>query len=331
MTVGHHRPRNLPVGARPALCDICGVLWYNNKLIRKADGLLYCPDDYRGADSVTLAEANARDAAYTQRRDATRQNDGSTDTSTVELEITPEGALSDNLSAWWSYRQLKLGAGVAEAVNIPQFLEKAPGNLFQASIPLRPAFDGDNDITFDGSNDYLLSTPRPLIAAGAFPSLFVVGSFADPLSATASTMVSLTDVGEVMTYTQAVPNRVFLQAQSCVLTASFTTSAGIVAVTCSFSSTALHLWQLEIQSDRVVLYQDGTQVGETLSVGSSLAYSRMLMGAGVAGTTKDAPTTITSHNGKCNEIALSLSTATSSQVTDMETYFKRGFPELTIS
>ncbi len=332
MPVKHHRPRDLPVGSRPALCDICGVSWWNYKLTRKADGLLYCPDDVKGADSVTLSEANARDSAYTQRRDSARQNEGSVDTSAFERRVTPEGALGTNLSGWWGYRELRLGSGVIEATNFPHFLEKLPGNLLQNNIPSRPAFDGDNDITFDGVDDFLLSTSRPFVETGKFPSLWVVGNFDDPTSATLDTMVTLSDVGTFMTYSAAAPNRIFLQVQSSTVTAGFSTGAGDVTTSYTFDSTALHLWQLQLLSDRIVLFEDGTQVAEQLSAGlSSLPFSYMFMGAGVTGTTKGQLTTITGHGGRCNEMVLSFDSVTAANVTDLETYFGRNFTELSLS
>lgn len=42
------------------MCDICGVAWQRSKLVRKRDGMLYCPDDRAGRDAVTLSELNAR-------------------------------------------------------------------------------------------------------------------------------------------------------------------------------------------------------------------------------------------------------------------------------
>ena len=51
--------RNAPRGDFETLCSICGVAWQRSKLVRKADGLLYCPDDKDGRDAVTLSRLNA--------------------------------------------------------------------------------------------------------------------------------------------------------------------------------------------------------------------------------------------------------------------------------
>lgn len=51
--------RNAPRGDYETTCSICGAAWQRSKLVRKADGLLYCPDDRNGRDAVTLARLNA--------------------------------------------------------------------------------------------------------------------------------------------------------------------------------------------------------------------------------------------------------------------------------
>lgn len=48
-----------PRGDYAALCSICGVPWPRSRLVKKADGLFYCPDDVRGRDAVTLSRLNA--------------------------------------------------------------------------------------------------------------------------------------------------------------------------------------------------------------------------------------------------------------------------------
>jgi len=333
MTVKSRKPPNLAPGAYPVSCDICGSLWYSDMLTRKRDGLLYCPKDVGGADSVSLSEANARDAARAQRRDARPLNPGSTDTSGDSTRIMPNGILGTNLSGWWGYRNLKLGGGVQSAVNTPHQLADKPGSLAQVDPTARPTFDNDMTITFDGTDDYLSSPARAFVASGAFPTIWVVGSFADPNNATASTMLTLSDVGAFMTYTASAPNKVYLQAQNGSITLGFSTLVGgDLTATYSFASTAEHLWEIQIQSDRIVLYEDGVLKATTMSAGiSSLPFSFMFMGAGVAGTTRGAPTTITTHNGTCNEIVLSKTTVTSDNEADIETYVGRNFTGITIA
>ena len=70
MPVSRHWPKRAPKGDFSATCDICGVLWRRSELTRKADGLLYCPDDVAGRDTVTLNDLNARaaEAIGTQER-----------------------------------------------------------------------------------------------------------------------------------------------------------------------------------------------------------------------------------------------------------------------
>lgn len=62
MPVGRRWPKRAQRGDFSADCSICGVAWRRSQLTRKADGLLYCPDDVHGRDAVTLNEGNARAA-----------------------------------------------------------------------------------------------------------------------------------------------------------------------------------------------------------------------------------------------------------------------------
>ncbi len=70
MPISRHWPKRALKGDFSANCDICGVLWRRSELTRKADGLLYCPDDADGRDAVTLNDLNARaaEAIGTQER-----------------------------------------------------------------------------------------------------------------------------------------------------------------------------------------------------------------------------------------------------------------------
>lgn len=61
-TISRKWRKSLPRGDFQAMCDMCGVNWPRSKLIRKADGLLCCPDDAHGLDVVSLAEGNAQAA-----------------------------------------------------------------------------------------------------------------------------------------------------------------------------------------------------------------------------------------------------------------------------
>lgn len=58
-------------------CDVCGVRWRRSQLKRKADGLLYCPDDMDGRDAVTLSELNA--SRSTEGYDDFNERDGALD------------------------------------------------------------------------------------------------------------------------------------------------------------------------------------------------------------------------------------------------------------
>lgn len=55
----HHNWRNAPRYDYESMCSICGVACPRSKLVKKADGLFYCPDDLPGRDRVTLSRLNA--------------------------------------------------------------------------------------------------------------------------------------------------------------------------------------------------------------------------------------------------------------------------------
>lgn len=57
-TIGKHWPRRVR-GDYPAICSICGVPYPRSSLVKKADGLWYCPNDRDGRDAVTLSRLNA--------------------------------------------------------------------------------------------------------------------------------------------------------------------------------------------------------------------------------------------------------------------------------
>ena len=61
-TIGRHWPKSWR-GSYAAHCDYCGVRWPRFKMVRDAAGLLACPDDQPGRDTVTLDRENAAGAA----------------------------------------------------------------------------------------------------------------------------------------------------------------------------------------------------------------------------------------------------------------------------
>lgn len=58
-TIGRRLPRDYPPGEYKWPCDVCGGHYRRSKLIRKSDGLLYCPDDVDGRTAFELSEAEA--------------------------------------------------------------------------------------------------------------------------------------------------------------------------------------------------------------------------------------------------------------------------------
>ncbi len=64
-TIKRQWPSNAPRGDIQVICDYCGIQWRRSQLRRDRSGLLACPDDVRGRDSVTLDEGNAMGAMET--------------------------------------------------------------------------------------------------------------------------------------------------------------------------------------------------------------------------------------------------------------------------
>jgi hypothetical protein len=307
------------------------VLWYRSRLVRKQDGLLYCPDDVRGADSVTLSIANAQDASQSTHNVKVRDA-GAKDRSGVPTSSMPDGILLTNLSGWWGPLDVQLRTGVSVAPNLGVMTSvAAQGRMTQPENSAQPAFS-DPDITFDGSDDYLMAGSRPFIAAAANPSFWCVASFADPGGSTASTPVTLTDVGGFMTYTAAAPNRLYVSVAGNVMTVSATTTgSGDVTLTHPFTSTSLHLINVSLDSDALRLLIDGVEVASTTLTETSVAYDFAFMGAHVVGTTRGDATTITSHDGRCNEVVVSYGEVDADDTDALETYFGRNYSELSLS
>lgn len=61
-TIGH-KHQGVGRGDFAARCSYCGTYWLRSSLRRDAAGLLYCPQEGTGLDSVALSEAISEAAA----------------------------------------------------------------------------------------------------------------------------------------------------------------------------------------------------------------------------------------------------------------------------
>ena len=59
LTIGRKWPLSAPRADYPCYCDYCGAKWRRSQLRRDGAGLLVCPDEGDGADTVTLDRMNA--------------------------------------------------------------------------------------------------------------------------------------------------------------------------------------------------------------------------------------------------------------------------------
>ena len=87
-TIPNKWSRSAPRGDYSTTCDICGVRWRRSQLVRKADGLLYCPDDQPGRDAFTLSMLNA-EAGTSRSYDAAPKDNGGFDNDAPYTTVDP--------------------------------------------------------------------------------------------------------------------------------------------------------------------------------------------------------------------------------------------------
>jgi hypothetical protein len=119
-TIGRHRPKSSPRGDVVALCDYCGVQWYRSQLVRDRSGLLVCPDEGDGKDSVTLSEANAR-AAASRTGPITYGEGGRKDSGGEEHKTTPQDIMGSLLLGWWDFSTMQVSGAPDDVTNTPEY------------------------------------------------------------------------------------------------------------------------------------------------------------------------------------------------------------------
>jgi photosystem II stability/assembly factor-like uncharacterized protein len=72
LTIGRRWPTKKPNGDYQAHCDYCGAMWRRSQLRIDGAGLLACPDEGPGADSVTLDKINAANATRYRSKSSSR-------------------------------------------------------------------------------------------------------------------------------------------------------------------------------------------------------------------------------------------------------------------
>lgn len=347
--VGKRRPRNSPRGDSSALCDICGVLWYRSALVRKADGNLYCPDDVRGMDSVTLSEGNARDAVRIIRGRRTRDSGGQ-DTSGFSSEEMPSGILSSGaagadqstaITGWWSPRDLRDQNGVSNMDNIINVSAKVQnqGNLAQVETGLRPSYDRDVTITMAAPQEYLKSSSYPVLSSGTDSVSIWCVAAADP-SGASQFLWHLTDVGAFATYLIiASPGSALAHGVSLALGAGQAivrwdngASPSTITVSAPLSSSTLHLFELRVSPTELKLFIDNVEVGSTLLTAfAAYDLDYTTFGGATLGSEKGDPTTVNAMTGTMNELVVYPAAVTAAQATSMATYFGRTYTGLSLS
>ncbi len=90
-TVPRHSVYSHQRGTYVAICSICGDEWPREALVKKADGLFYCPDDVAGKDPTTLNREIA--ACSRAQRPRRRPMDAPP---TVNVSATPPAETLEN-------------------------------------------------------------------------------------------------------------------------------------------------------------------------------------------------------------------------------------------
>lgn len=348
MPVGKRRPRSSPRGDSSALCDVCGVLWYRSRLVRKSDGNLYCPDDVRGMENVTLAEGNARDAVRIIRERQVRDS-GAQDSSGFPTEEMPTGILQqgangarqfNELTGWWSPRDLRDQNGVSTMDNIihPSAKTRNQGTLQQIDIAARPAYDGDVTITFAGA-EYLKSSSYPVLTKGTTAASFWCVAAADP-SGAQQFLWHLTDVGAFATYFiisspgSGLAHGVTLEVGSGNVSATWSNGVtpATVTVAAALSDSNLHLFELRVSATELKLLVDNVEVGSTaLATYAAYDLDYVTFGGASLGSEVGDPISVVEMTGTMNELVVYPAAVTTAQATSMATYFSRTYPGLSIS
>lgn len=163
-----------PGGDFQSLCDYCGVQWRRSQLHRDGSGLLACPDEGRGLDTVTLSKGNAETAS--ERRLGRYVRDGAnwdfdksppappfvpanSPSVSPQFNVGPTGSLSAIVHSWLRADAVTLSAGRVSLWND----QSGRGTNFGLRFTGMPAIysavdaslDGNPTIGFDGTTMWL--------------------------------------------------------------------------------------------------------------------------------------------------------------------------------
>lgn len=327
-TIGRHWSKKAPRGDFQAMCDYCGVQWRRSELRRDRSGMLACPDDVRGKDGVTLSEENALAAAQPRGpmaiRDGGNYDDSGQNYLRHPLSILVSGESRSQLGnsvckGWWQTEQSgTLGSGGYRWVANLQRLASSgvrAGDVYQPDQALQPP-DVEGVPTFTG--DYLQSDSGLLVEEGDSPCVWLVGSFTDD-----GAMFSLDDqlpAGAPDTRGLAVWWDVATEQVS--VRAAYDT--GTVTLTTPLD-TDEHLLSIRMTSTGLVLKVDDEDPVTQPTTGTLardldvVTYGGARYSTGTQGL-----------KGTLREVVLSSEQPSSSEFTDMERYFSRTYPELSL-
>ncbi len=314
-----------PRGDFRVTCDYCGFEWLRSRCKRDAAGLLACPLDMDGKDSVTLSRENAAGATETIGPLAIRDG-GNIDKGGDNYASHPLSILANPIGWWQPQQAATVGAvGIRWIPNLVNLTDPAikGADVKQPDSSLQPALT-DDEVVF--SADRLRSDRRNVqIAADGVGGFWCAGSFDGTSSAS---MFAVTGTGVdggigkgITLYFDAASDTV---KASAVYDSSGSPSA--VTVSAPLADTGLHLFVVIMEAERLRLRVDTTEYeASATATDGGLNVLADEVNYGGSRNTSDAL-----HSGKLNEAVLINGAATDTEVAEMQAYFKLTYPELSL-
>jgi len=308
-----------------ARCAYCGVMWQRSKLWRDRSGNLVCPDEGSGKDATLLSELNAMHASASGGtspvRDGGGYDLGGDEYRQHPLSILRSGggraALGDSICCgWWQPAQSgTLGStGYRWVPNLQRVMNA--GDVYQPAASLQPP-DVSGVPTF--SNDYLKSNLGEMLPVNAEPSIWIVGSATE-----FSRMFHVGSgvAGESINGIEITWNNDEFSAGATFATGSGNTN--VFAAAPGDSGKHLVVAKME-QASLSIRVDDGDWVTTEVSGGLGMAVASTVVMYG--GGTPAFPYGTT---GTLQEAVLSCEVPSAALFTEMQKYFKRIYPELSI-
>lgn len=305
-------------------CDYCGFEWMRSRCKRDGAGLLACPLDMDGKDAVTLSQENAAGAVESLAPLSIRDG-GNIDKGGDNYAKHPLSILTDPLGWWQPQQAATVGAvGVQWIPNLVNLTTDSfdGADVKQPDPALQPLLT-DDEVVFSG--DRLRSDRRNVqIAAEGVGSFWCVGSFDGTSNAS---MFAVTDI-PLLESVGGISLHFDSTANTVTASAVYRLSGGPTTVTVDapLTDTSLHLFVVIMEDSRLRLRVDTTEVETSASATDGFLHvAADEINYGGSRNVSDAL-----HHGKLNEAVVIDTSATDTEVTEMQAYFKLTYPELSL-